>query len=453
MLTSNQIILLLENNNNEVTSQIISDTIDTAKTEGSGFQGLYNRYLGDVKILKRVPADEYKANNMIPNDYRGDIIDTMVGYLFGNQIQYSLEVDNEEAQTKLKDWLKINHIKLMDSELGETISICGKAGRLLYLNADGLVSIQNLDPWEFTLITDGTTGEILYGVIFYERDYVDSAGHSAKQLYAEWYDKSQVAYYAYESGSFTLDKTVLKNPNEHGFDYVPLVEFNNNRNQVGDFENVEKLIDAYDNLVSTAQDELEEFRNAYMLFFGFKPTLKTIEDARKTGAIGGLEANQDVRYLIKELNSEYTENQKKTLNDNIHKFSKIPDMTNEKFGTPESGISRLHKLQKMENKAITKENQFTKASLEMFKILFSNWNKVKNIYRYEDVNLKFTRNIPVDLLYIGSIIEKLSTQLDKETLLGYIPNLDVKMVMERKKAEDEEVINFDDPQYNDSNNV
>src|SRR5699024_2635800 len=114
---------------------------------------------------------------------------------------------------------------------------------------------------------------------------------------------------------------------------------------------------------------------------------------------------------------QFLENHKKTLNDNIYKFSQTVDMGDEKFsGGAESGESRKWKLLSLENKSITKERKFTRALQEQFKIISSSWKK-KNI----DIPYTDTSNIPIDMLYYADIIQKLKGLISDETLFANIP--------------------------------
>jgi len=85
---------------------------------------------------------------------------------------------------------------------------------------------------------------------------------------------------------------------------------------------VEALIDAYDKTVSDAQNEIEEFRLAYLLLTGAEIDEDTLIKARATGVIE-LPAEGDAKYLTKVLQTEFIENQKNTLERNIFRFLRI----------------------------------------------------------------------------------------------------------------------------------
>ena len=124
------------------------------------------------------------------------------------------------------------------------------------------------------------------------------------------------------------------------FDYVPVILFQNNNEEKGDFEKVEALIDAYDKNRSDSVNEVETFANAYMKFKGTSIDKEVIDNAKQTGAFEVPEEG-DVDFITKNINDTFVENNRKNLNEDIHKFSASVDMVDEKF----SGA--LHKQEKV----------------------------------------------------------------------------------------------------------
>jgi len=56
---------------------------------------------------------------------------------------------------------------------------------------------------------------------------------------------------------------------EHYFGAVPIAVFKNNEEEVGDFEKVISLIDAYDKMESDSLNDFEYFTDAYLALYGF----------------------------------------------------------------------------------------------------------------------------------------------------------------------------------------
>ena len=74
-----------------------------------------------------------------------------------------------------------------------------------------------------------------------------------------------------------------------------------------------------------------------------------------------METDAKGEWLVKEINDSYVENLKNRIDDNIHKFSKCPAMTDKEFASNASGVAMRFKLMGMDNAANKKERAFKKA--------------------------------------------------------------------------------------------
>ncbi|QXJ39577.1 Phage portal protein, SPP1 Gp6-like [Parageobacillus caldoxylosilyticus] len=428
----------------EVTSDIIKKILDWHKPHRDKMLGLYNRYKGeDLPIQKRVLPDTQKPNNKLENDYRGYIIDQVIGYLFGKPISYSIdkrkyeESKAKEYQDRITHFNTLNTIEDSDAELGTIMSICGYAARLMYIDKNGEERAMNIFPWEAVFVEDG--GEITHALRYYTvKDIINDNEYTR----VEWYDNKNVTFFIEDDGVFIMDS---EGSQPHLFDYVPLIRFQNNDLEKGDFEKVETLIDAYDKIVSDAVNELEQFAHAYMKFKGVSVDKETIDKAKQTGAFAIDSETGDVDFITKDINDTFVENNKKTLNENIHKFSASVDMSDEKFsGATQTGESRKWKLLALENKAGKKARKFSKGLREQFKVLCSAWKKKGIDVDYLDIFWEFKRNIPIDLLYIAEYAPKMKGIHSDHTLLSQIPYIDdVDYELELMRQEQENMINLD----------
>jgi SPP1 family phage portal protein len=449
----------------EITSQIINDLLNDNFYRHERMKLLYEQYKGRTPIFDRKFDDESKVCSHLSNDYRGAIIDTKNGYFLGNEIGYELDktkykskTDYEKALQELNDFKLRNDIADLDSTTGEYASVCGQAARLLYVNSEGKESVMNIKPWEAIFVYDATTDEIQYAFIYY-RVKIRTDNDIIWQTKVEWYDNKNVTFYKsdYYSpdgfGSFVLDDTEPVNPKPHLFDFVPLIPYYNNNLWQGDFEKVESLIDGYDRLLSDAQNEVEEFRLAYLAFYGVEPTKEDIARFRMTGAISFPE-NTDGKFITKDLNGAVTfiENHKNTLNDNIFRFSKTVDMSDEKFsGSAQSGESRKWKLLAIENDAMNKERKFTKANRLMFKVLQSAWTKKNIPFDYLSIQYRFTRNVPLSLVDAATTTSQFKGNISEKTRLGLLPFVtDVDAEMQAMKDDLSDGVDLDDVNTDDN---
>lgn len=427
-MNSKDVVKMIESAGDVINNQIIWDMINEHKPIRERMLRDYFEYAGNVPIKERKFENDSKLNNKLANDFRGEIVDGITGYLFGQPVTWKVsgegysESELARIDAAIKSFRKRNNIEDVDSTTGEMAAICGYGARLCWIDKEAQERVMNLNPWEVIFVEDATLQEVVYALIYYT--VTEKRGNaSVERTVVEWYDKRTVTYFVSdESGTFRQDAEGLFGVSgPHLFDRVPVVRFANNNLQMSDFEKVRDLIDAYDRLTSDVQNEIEEFRLAYLLIFGAEISQETIVKLRQTGALG-LAEGEDARFLTKQADATFIENHKRTLAENIYKFAKAVDMSDEKFsGQGQSGESRKWKLLGLEFRAKTKERKFKAGLDQMMRVICSAWQTRGVPLNYEDLDFTFNRNLPVDMLYLGDVAGKLKGIVSDETLLGMLP--------------------------------
>lgn len=442
--------------NGQVTSQIIKDLIEDHEPIREKVLALYDRYkTDDLPILNREFEDPDKINRKLNNSFDSEIVDTKVGYFIGNPISYQVDDAQQGAEkvdATLTDFSLRNSIDDLDSEIVKMATICGYAARLLYIDRDGLERVMNVNPWEVILVYDRSINEPQFALRYY--DITVKEGKEEKtRTRVEWYDDQLVTYYIQDDkGEYVLDTTEPVNPQPHLFDLVPIVAFPNNEEQQGDAEKVLNLIDAYDRSLSDVNSEIEQFRLAYMAFYGYDPDEETLAKARQTGAFG-LDAKAEgvgVEFVIKQINDAVIENHLNRLENNIMRFGKTVNMTDESFASNLSGVAIRYKLTPLEAKCITMERKMTAALRQQFKVLATAWGKKGIAVDYTNIYFGFKRNLPVNLLDEAQTTEKLRGQVSERTRLSQLSFVDdVEWEMEEMAKDAEGRIDLDEGDGND----
>lgn len=434
----------------EVTSTMLNDLISSNITYKDDLQCQWERYGGDVDIKKRTFENVSKANNKLVNNFRGLITSQLTSFVFGNTITYKLSSEkyDDSYNQYLQRFLRKNNYIDMDYQTAEMMSVCGVAYRLLYIDTKGQERMMNLNPWEVIYIKDETLDEVQYAMVYYQREIIaDNSNTSKTQTYVEWYDNEKVTFYVQNGSQFVLDPNVEVNPQPHLFKSVPVIKFQNNSLEQGDWTSVEDLINAYDETISDEQNELAEFRLAYMKFTDI-PTPEVMKAARQTGAFH-CPVGSDISFITKDINDQFLENHKKTLETNILKFSSVVDYTAENFsGGTATGTARKMKLIAQESVAKRKEVKFSRALDDQFTILSSFWT-IKNIdIAPEDIRYEFTRSLPIDIMEDADMASKLNGLISQETLLSKLSFIDdpkEEMIkMKREREANASMISLDD---------
>ena len=437
--------------NGQVTSEIIKDLIDNHAPKRAKMLALYNRYkTDDLPILNREFEDQNKINRKLNNSFDSEIVDTKVGYFIGNPISYQVDdvqQGSEKVDATLSEFNLRNSIDDLDSETVKMATICGYAARLLYIDRDGLERVMAVNPWEVILVYDRSINEPQFALRYY--DVTIKEGKEEKtRTRVEWYDDQLVTYYLQDdSGEYVLDISEPVNPQPHLFDLVPVVIFPNNEEQQGDAEKVLNLIDGYDRTLSDVNSEIEQFRLAYMAFYGYDPDEETLAKARKTGAFGLDEKGEGVgiEFITKTMNDTAIENHLNRLEGNIMRFGKSVNMTDESFASNLSGVAIRYKLMALENKCITMERKMTAALRQQFRVLATAWAKKGIPVDYTNIFFQFKRNLPVNLLDEAQTTAQLRGHVSERTRLSQLSFVDdVEWEMEEMAKDNDGLINLDD---------
>jgi len=427
--------------NGKVTSQIITDLIDDNSTRATVMEALYDRYKTEtdgVPIFDRYYDDTAKINRQLNNDFFSEIVDTKTGYLAGVPIVYETDPESpdfEEFQLR-------NRIDDLDAETVKMASICGTAGRLLYVDTDGKHRIMNVNPWECIWVWDRSIDEVQFALRYYLVEYVGPSGQTENKVRVEWYDKDTVTFFIESVNGYILDDTEPVNPMPHLFNFVPLIEYPNNEERIGDAEKVLALIDAYDRKESDIDSELEQWRLAYMKAIGADITSEVVEDAKYTGAFN-LPEGADLAFIEKNINVAAIDSHLNRLEANILRFSKSVNFSDQEFTSDISGESRKYKLLSLENKCIVAERKFSASNQRMFKVLASSPNFNLD---WLHVTQKFTRNLPISLEKDAQVLATLKGIIPDEILYGLASFIDdPKAVIEMMDEQREKQMNYYPP--------
>lgn len=400
-------------------------------------QNLYDYYDGKHSILYKKNRTKGKADAKVVSGYASYITTIATAYFLGKNISYKAD-EGLVGYDRLSEYLATEEEQKTNFELALNASIFGKSYELLYVDNARELKSKCLDTRDVFVIKDNTIDRNIIGAV---RFGINKIKTDEIEVTLEVYDSKTVTTYRYMVSDNWSAKDISNAKNIisrklHGFNSVPMIEYSNNKNQKGDFENVITYIDAYDTAVSTSIDDLTDFSDAYLVLKNLGGT--TPEDIKqlKDDKVFMVQGDGDAKWLIKEVNDTYSQNVKDRLNDDIHKFSFTPDMGDEKFSGNTSGVALEFKLLPLEQLGSQKEMYF-KDSLN---------KRLQLIIDYLGLSIKptqiqkvFTRNLPRNLKEISEIMKNLKGLVSDETLISLFPSVeDVKTEMEKMKSEADE---------------
>lgn len=388
----------------------------------SRLEKLKKYYEGKHKILN----DSERENKLVCNHAK-DIADTASSYFIGNPVSYK-SAKNIQVLTKALETAGADET---DGDNGIDLSIYGIAYEYIYTKQNETeLTIKNLQPENtFMVYDDSIEQNELFAVYYY-----------AKKDDTDRKDTVFVATVLTKNYKYVLDikdidgqQGLIEAPEPHYKGEVPIIEYLNNKLAIGDYELQIPLIDAYNALMSDRITDKEQFIDSILAIYG---TLLSDEDYEEADGKGSETAMKRLKkrkllempgdgskaeYLTRTYDESGVEILKKAIEQDIHKFSHIPCMTDESFGGNVSGVAMEFKLLGMEN--ITKiKTRYYKKGLRKRLRIFANFLENKQIMvDVSEIEMVFTRALPKNLLEISQYVSNLWGKVSKKTLLSQIP--------------------------------
>lgn len=377
---------------------------------------LSDYYDGKQDISNRTFGNPNIPNHKIVANHAKYIVDIATGFLVGNPIAYSgSQVD------KILDEYSRMDIVSHDTELEKDLSVFGIGYELMYLapvdEGDTEIRIKSIDPRGIFVVTDDTVDKNpLFGVHYQQRFKLDgSLNYYLINVYTE--DK----IYTYHAKGLSKGQMSLFEESEHYFGAVPVVEYRNNEERQGDFEQQISQFDAYNLLQSDRINESEQRVNSILFIKGF--TLGE-DNLTHDSIIETTEKDSDLKWLIKEIKEADNEVLRQSLLDDIHKFSYIPSMTDEHFAGNVSGEAMKYKLFGLLQLLSIKTRYMSKSLRKRLELMRNILNTKGSNIDISDVKITFKPNLPINTNDLASIINQLKGILPLETLIGWLPDID-----------------------------
>ena len=415
--------------------QELKEALDAfIKNELPELQKMEDYYSGKHNILNKKDRTIDKEDAKLIHDYPGYITTIATAYFLGKPISYTLQDDKLKKDfEKLSEYLSTEEEQQENFEHSENCSIFGKSYELWYKNADNTIGNAVVDPRDCFILRDNTVKKEITVAVRWDK----TKNKEDKWVYKlEVYDSTTVTTYEFLSESDKKEVPNIKGVTKlHGFNQVPIIEFLNNKRAFGDFKKVVSLIDGYDEAASTSIDDMTDFTDALLVLTNVggtdKETLKKIKEDK----LMLIDDDGDAKWLIKQVNDSYAQNNKNRLNQDIHKFSMIPDMQDKEFSGNSSGVALGYKLLALEQLAAQKEMHFKKAINQRLQLMIDFHNlKIKAT----DIQKVFTRNVPKNLVEAADTAQKLQGIVSHETILSILPFIeDAKGELEKIKAEED----------------
>lgn len=391
-------------------------------------QRYQNYYDGIQAILNKAYSDETKPCNHTVINYCKNIVDSYCGYLASpGYISYSSDDDIEEVM----NILRYNDYQDEDSNLLLDALIYGVAAELMYFDSEGQTRFRLINPLQcFGIYDDSLTGDLMYFVRIYKAsDWDDSDIH-----YVDVYSDYDITHYKMNGNNGYLEYI---SEERHYFNQCPANIFIL-PGEKSIFDCIMSLQDAVNNLVSSEIDDYDAFCDAYLTLTGVDAEEDDIA-SMKANRVLVLPEGASAAWLTKNANDTQIENIIKRLHDSIYRIAQCPDFSSETFvGGVSSGIAIRYRLTGMETKAAKIEGEMKKALQRRIELICGVASLKLGEEIYRDIQITFSRNIPVDDTSIINMVNSLHGVVSDATLISQLPfvqdvNAELEAVQKQKQ--------------------
>ena len=386
-------------------------------------------YVGDHYVLHATKRDHGPDNRLVAN-LPHYIVDTYNGFFLG--IPPKITLDNKGDNDKLQQWNDTNSLQDKLNEISKQADIYGRSLAFVYQDEEAQTKIAFSAPDEAFMVYDNTVARKPLAFVRYWTDNRSTL--------------NGMIYYADEVRSFVGNELTDSEPNPFGM--VPAVEFYDNEERQGVFDNVKTLVNALDRVMSQKANQVEYFDNAYLKILGVD--LDQDGDGKPDADLIGNQmiyspdadaTNATVDFISKPDGDNMQEHIIDRLVSMIYQISMVANLNDEAFAGNSSGVALKYKLLPMVNMAANKERKFTEALRSLYRIVFSVGTILNDQQKdaWQDLNFQFKRNLPANLADEAQTASTLMGITSHETALSTLsfvddPKTEMQRIQEEQKA-------------------
>lgn len=391
---------------------------------------LENMYKGFHDIFKGPDKENWKPDNRLAVNFPRYITDTFTGYGYGVPIKVTHP--DEKVNDAIQLFGRQNEITDHEAEMVKKCCIYGHAFEFMYQNEQHETKVSSISPKElFVVYDDKLSQRALFAVRY---GIYPASSDKAGKTYGEVYTKNFI---------YTFEDKKVSEAEENPYGFIPCVEWRLNDERMGLFEPITGLVETYNATLGEKANDVDAFAEAYLAILGAElddDGVRHIRDNRIINLYGTDNAKDIlIQFLQKPTADGTQENLLNRLETLIYQISMVANISDESFGNATSGVSLAYKLQAMSNLALTFDRKIEKSLRKRYKIFCSLATNVHDPLAYQDIEIKTTRNIPVNTQNEAQIASTLQGVVSKETQLSVLSIVpDVRREIEKMEEEEEE---------------
>lgn len=396
----------------------------------------------------------YKATNETDQsiDNKDDILDE-------NGDVPDIKLTDDEIYVKeLQNTFNLNNEHIKTSRAGRNIGIFGLSYEIIYI--DGAINVTNtslpvkaeprfftVDPREMILLYNyDSEPKKKIAIRYYEVE------KNKKYKVEVYYDTKVILYNRIRDEENQKWELILDSEYPNFFGKIPVVAFYAGDDMLGVIKPVLTEIDDYDALMSDSMNEFDKFALAYMIMKRYAITnpidMKTpgkqnenLSKLKNKRIFENVPSDGEIKFLTKDIPTGFMEFMQKTLREQIHIQSHVPDFNYMATGNL-SGAAIQRLMFDFENLVASTEADFDVGLLERIELITTIYAKTSRPVGTNDmITISHKRNIPQNLLELAQTAVQLKTAGFSAYLIAdsmpddLIPDVQVELRRQQKELE------------------
>lgn len=356
--------------------------------------------------------------NRVPAPFGRKLLKLVTGFMFKEgSITYRFPDDRKGLEDYVREVFDCNDEETENAVLGKDQACFGTAFEAVYIdNDDAHIQFARLPVENVVPVYSCRIGEGMVAAINFHRA-TDGEGMSIEVYYRDVIQRFRSAG----------DGLVMVGETGHMFGEVPIIEYRNNEEGLGDIEPILSLIDAHDEALSTAIDEDGKFADAILLLKNFSIDRNSLEKLKKARVIDNMDETGEASYLTKPTTYEGREVLRSTVEKLIHSMSGIPKLDDQGALQAESGEAMKYLYATFEMMvAAEKQSGFTNGLQKRLRLIgnLAGWLGLSDCGT-NGVEIRWTRNLPAEYTTIIDNAVKVADRVSQRTFLEQLHSADL----------------------------
>ncbi|WCK55133.1 phage portal protein [Aneurinibacillus sp. Ricciae_BoGa-3] len=385
----------------------------------------YNYYQDRHDIQENYKTQDRRSNQIAQCNFVGIFIDQETSYILGKPVTLIPKNGDEsiimDIDYNLAHWSR-KHNQALCTDLG----IYGKVFELYYINEDGEFCARIVDPKTGYAVIDENNVVTLF-LHFYRKPFDFNE-------YVDVYTPNEIITYINNTY-----QEVSRNVNIFG--RVPVAFCHINRTI---FDMIKSLNDSFNITLSNGVNENSDLRSSFLKITGAVVKEEDIQFFDSKGIIN-VPKDANIDFLIKELNDAFLKTILQELNDKIYECTGHINFSQQPTSNT-SSLALRGRLITLEQRCQLMSDSIADIISTRLKFLFQ-YLKIRDnkSYDYKNVDIRFTPNVPTDLLMLSNMISQLGgVELSQETKLSLLPFVEnPRLEMQKIKSERQNNLNAD----------